>query len=198
MMVLGCTGGIGSGKSYVSRIFEAKGIPVYNSDDRCKALYDSDIELLNGLARILGEDVVCGGKLDKTRMAQKIFSDKGLMARVRAFVYPFVMRDFCKWRDSRKARFVLLESAVLLEDSYVRRFADKVLVVTAPLQVRIARVMERDGATREEALARINSQWSDEKRLASADYVIESVTGADLESKVARIINDQATSPTDV
>lgn len=179
MRVIGITGGIGSGKSYVSRVFGLKGIPVYNSDEHTKQLYKTDISLIKGLAEILGEDILIrsesgGYEVDKVKMAQKIFSNDFFMARVREFVYPYVMKDFMAWKKEQKAPFVLFESAVLLENEYVKGFVDKVLVVWAPLECRIKRVVERDRTTVEQALSRISSQWSDEKRFALADYIVES------------------------
>ncbi|MGM9774384.1 MAG: dephospho-CoA kinase [Candidatus Egerieousia sp.] len=190
MITLGCTGGIGSGKSFVSKFFVRSGIPVYDSDSRTKTLYDEDKELLSGLVRLLGSGIVCDGRLDRKAMASIIFNDAAVMDKIRKFVYPYVMKDFTKWKEGYvgKVPFVVMESAVLLEDEYVRNYVDKVLVVTAPLDVRVARVMERDGATRNEALERISNQWSDDKRVEMADFVICSVEGTDVASEVEKII----------
>lgn len=192
MITLGCTGGIGSGKSYVSGFFRRSGIPVYDSDARTKELYDRNRELLAGLVEILGEGITADGKLDRKAMASLIFNDSGLMEKVRNFVYPFVMKDFEEWKlgYEGKAPFVVMESAVILEDGYTRGFVDKVLVVTAPIEVRIGRVIARDGATRAQALERISSQWSDSERVRMADFVIESVEGADIAGEVDEIINE--------
>ncbi len=189
--VLGVTGGIGSGKSHVCKVFASLGCAVYDSDSRTKQLYDENPELLTGLAGLLGTGIlkIKGGKvvLDKKAMAARIFSSKSLMEKVKEYVYPFVMEDFRKWKRWKRG-VVLFESAVILENDYVRGFMDKTLVVTAPLEERIARVMKRDNSSLQEVKRRLRSQCSDEERIAKADFVIESVDGSDIESEARQIL----------
>jgi dephospho-CoA kinase len=189
--VLGVTGGIGSGKSHVCKVFASLGCAVYDSDSRTKQLYDENPELLTGLAGLLGTGIlkIKGGKvvLDKKAMAARIFSSKSLMEKVKEYVYPFVMEDFRKWKRWKRG-VVLFESAVILENDYVRSFMDKTLVVTAPLEERIARVMKRDNSSLQEVKRRLRSQCSDEERIAKADFVIESVDGSDIESEARQIL----------
>ena len=189
--VLGVTGGIGSGKSHVCKVFASLGCAVYDSDSRTKQLYDENPELLTGLAGLLGTGIlkIKGGKvvLDKKAMAARIFSSKSLMEKVKEYVYPFVMEDFRKWKRWKRG-VVLFESAVILENDYVRGFMDKTLVVTAPLEERIARVMKRDNSSLQEVKRRLKSQCSDEERIAKADFVIESVDGSDIESEARQIL----------
>ena len=187
--VLGITGGIGSGKSYVCGVFRSLGCKVYDSDSRTKELYEENPEILSGLTGILGRGILKGGKLNRKAMASIIFGDRVLLEKVKDFVYPFVMEDFCNWKR-RKRGTVIFESAVILENEYVRSFVDKTLVVTAPLKERVRRVMERDGSTKEEVEARLKSQTSDRKRIRLADFVIESVTGADIESQARKILEE--------
>ena len=178
---LGCTGGIGSGKSYVSRIFARLGYPVYFSDDRAKLLYDTDEVLLSQVVALLGEDVLSDGRINRKVMAGKIFGDAELLRKVEALVHPAVLRDFEKWKMEECTRldrqgqcpsFVIFESAIILETPLVRGCADKVMHIKAPYELRIERVMARDNATRNEVEARIARQWSDEKRDSMADFVI--------------------------
>ncbi len=189
--VLGVTGGIGSGKSHVCKVFASLGCAVYDSDSRTKQLYDENPELLTGLAGLLGTGIlkIKGGKvvLDKKAMAARIFSSKSLMEKVKEYVYPFVMEDFRKWKRWKRG-VVLFESAVILENDYVRGFMDKTLVVTAPLEERIARVMKRDNSSLQEVKRRLRSQCSDEERIAKADFVIESVDGSDIEAEARQIL----------
>lgn len=189
--VLGVTGGIGSGKSHVCKIFASLGCAVYDSDSRTKQLYDENPELLTGLAGLLGTGIlkIKGGKvvLDKKAMAARIFSSKSLMEKVKEYVYPFVMEDFRKWKRWKRG-VVLFESAVILENDYVRGFMDKTLVVTAPLEERIARVMKRDNSSLQEVKRRLRSQCSDKERIAKADFVIESVDGSDIEAEARQIL----------
>lgn len=196
---LGITGGIGSGKSYISAFFENEGVPVYNSDSRTKELYSENKRLLSGLKKILGKEIECNGKPDFKVMASKIFNDEEVMEEVREYVYPFVMRDFAKWKrlqiekaasENKSLAAVGFESAVILENEYVRGFMDKVLLVTAPLPVRIERVVKRDNCSREAALERLSNQWSDEQRRPLSDYEIISVDGNNLGEQVKKIITD--------
>ncbi|MBR6465577.1 MAG: dephospho-CoA kinase [Bacteroidales bacterium] len=185
--VLGITGGIGSGKSYVCGVFKSLGCKVYDSDSRTKELYDEKPEILSGLVKILGKGILKKGKLDRKAMAAIIFGDRNLLEKVKEFVYPFVMEDFRLWKRWKRGT-VIFESAVILENGYVRSFMDKTLVVTAPLKERIRRVMERDGSSEEQVRARLASQVSDKERLRLADFTLESVQGKDIEAQARRIL----------
>lgn len=192
---LGITGGIGSGKSYISSFFESEGVPVYDSDSRTKELYSENKRLLAGLKKILGKEIEDKetGKPNFKAIASKIFNDEELMDAVREFVYPFVMKDFQAWKKTassttNKTMIVGFESAVILESEYVKSFMDKVLLVTAPLPVRIERVVKRDNCSREAALERISNQWSDEERRPLSDFEIVSVEGNNTLEQVKKII----------
>ena len=176
MKVLGCTGGIGSGKTYVSAIFGRMGVPLYNTDEKAKALYDTDMELRSALVELLGDDIIENGILRRDIMAGKIFGNKELLSQVEKLVHPAVMRDFNRWKGEieklKVPDFVIMESAILLEKPLVMANVDRVLTVSAPLDVRIERVMARDNVDRARVEARMAAQWSDERREALADFVI--------------------------
>jgi dephospho-CoA kinase len=175
MMVLAVTGGIGSGKTHIVNMFASMGIPVYFTDDRAKGLYDSSGELLVALQSILGEDIVQDGKLRKDIMAARLFADKSLLAKVEGVVHPAVIKDFLKWKGEQKnVPFVIIESAIFLENPLLRPLADKVLVITSPIDLRIERVQRRSNLSREQILDRMDNQWSDSEREKWADYVIVS------------------------
>ena len=176
MRTLAVTGGIGSGKSYVVRMFAALGIPVYDADSRTKRLYDEDRGLLAALQELLGPDLVKDGRLlDRQYMAGRIFSDRCLLEKVEALVFPEVIADFRTWKERvADAPFAIMESAIYLEKPALAGVADKVLTVLCPEDVRIGRVMARSGMSREQVLARMANQWSDERRTAASDYVIVS------------------------
>lgn len=171
-LVLLCTGGIGSGKSFVVKIFEAMGVPVYDCDSSAKSIYDRDPELLSNLRRLAGGQIVNDGRLDRKAFAERIFGDRELLRKVEALVHPAVMRDFERWKSHRNAEIVIIESAIMLEKPGLSQMVDKVVSVVAPQEVRIGRVMERDHCSREDVLSRINSQWSDAQRMAASDWVI--------------------------
>lgn len=184
MKVLLCTGGIGSGKSFVVSILQAMGCPAYDCDARAKALYDEDPALLQEVVALTGREVLTPeGRLDRKKLAARLFAEPELREKIEALVHPAVIRDFERWKaaqealalesSAQQAPFAVLESAILLEHPQYRPLYDKVLVVSAPEEVRIRRVMARDGVTREAVLQRMASQWSDEQRRAQADFIIE-------------------------
>ena len=198
LWTLGCTGGIGSGKSFVSRIFAKLGYPVYFSDERAKMLYDTDTLLLEQLVALLGEDVLENGKINRAAMAGKFFGNGELLRKVESLVHPAVLRDFEKWKGEvcREAAlqgntpsFVIFESAILLESPLVRECADKVLHIKAPYELRIERVMERDRATRKQVEARIARQWSDAQRDVLSDFVIFADSKRALLPQIAEVID---------
>lgn len=177
MKVLAVTGGIGSGKTHIVNMFASMGVPVYLTDDRAKELYDTSAELLASLQSILGDDIVDNGKLRKDLMAQRLFADKSLLERVEGVVHPAVIEDFNNWKimqEGKRPPFVIIESAIFLEKPLLRPVADKVLVITAPLDLRISRVQRRSNISEEQILERMNHQWSDEERAKYADYIIVS------------------------
>ena len=197
VLTLGCTGGIGSGKSYVSRIFARLGYPVYFSDDRAKMLYDKDPVLLGQIVDLLGEEVLEDGRINRRVMAGKIFGNETLLRQVEGFVHPAVLRDFRNWKEEvcvelakkgRKPAFVVFESAILLESKLVMGCADKVLHVKAPYELRIERVMKRDAATRVQVEERISRQWSDAERDSMSDFVIFADSKRALLPQIAGVI----------
>lgn len=171
--VIGLTGGIGSGKSAILEAFAALGIPAYDCDSRTKALYREDTALAQSVAQILGEDVLGpDGFPDTKKMAARLFGDRSLLAKLEAAVHPAVAEDFLKWAENQTSDIVIMESAILLEKPFFDKFADFVITVSAPEEVRIARAMHRDGATREQIVRRLANQWTDAQREARADMTI--------------------------
>ncbi len=172
--VLLCTGGIGSGKSVVVRLFQALDIPSYDCDRAAKELYDRDPQLLAEVAALCGEEVLdAEGRLDRAALARKIFGDAALLAALEDRVHPAVIRDFEKWKEEQESALVVIESAILLEKPRFAGLMDYTVVVTAPEAVRIARVMQRDGLSEAQVRQRMAAQWSNEARLARADFVLE-------------------------
>lgn len=172
-VIIGCTGGIGSGKTNVVKTFDGLGIPGYDCDSRAKELYDEDAELLAEVAQIAGDDVIVEGRLDRRALAAKIFSDHDMLAKLESVVHPAVIRDFSLWLQEQNSKLVIFESAILLDKQYLREMADFVLLITAPIEVRIARVMARDGLSREAVERRMANQISDDERRKMADYILE-------------------------
>ena len=173
MLCLGITGGIGSGKSYVSHIFSALGVPVYEADAQTKSLYDRDHQLRERLIALLGDAIYKAGVLQKEVMAAQIFADSNLLAKVNQLVHPAVIDDFTLWKVQQQAPYVILESAIILETPFASS-ADKMLTVSAPMHVRLERLCRRDLASAEDTKRRIERQWSDSMREAKSDFVIHS------------------------
>ena len=174
--VLLCTGGIGSGKSYVVQALNALGVPSYDCDEAAKELYDRDPALLADVVAVCGPAVLdTDGRLDREALAARIFPDAALLAAVEALVHPAVIRDFQRWADGLPVDvpLVVIESAILLEKPLPVRVYDSVLAVTAPESVRVARVMARSGMDEAQVRRRMAAQWSDEKRASRADFIVE-------------------------
>lgn len=175
MYCLACTGGIGSGKSYVVKIFAALGFPTYIADEKTKLLYNKNVVLVENLVKLLGNEIVQDGVLQRRVMAQKIFSDELLLAKVNEIVHPEVLADFKNWsleRENEGNKLVIIESAIYLESKIFGGTADKVIVVEAPEHVRIERVKKRDSATEEMVRTRIHRQMTDVQMREYADYII--------------------------
>ena len=170
MRTLVITGGIGSGKSSVCALLEGRGVPVYDSDSRTKALYDNDRELLERIGSAMGCRITDDeGLLDRKLLASMIFSDGRLLDKLESVVHPAVLDDFIQWKLLQEGEicwndaagevpFVVMESAIILEKPLFRNVADKVLLVDAPYQVRLARASKRDGAAPEEVERRMARQ----------------------------------------
>ena len=170
-----CTGGIGSGKSYVARIFSGLGIPVYIADERAKELYMRDSLLLKELVNLLGNDILEEGRLNKEVMASKIFPNPALLNKVNDIVHPRVLNDFKLWQkkeEERGAGVVVFESAIFIESPVFHHIADKILVVSAPVSERIRRVIKRDKMSEQQVRERIARQLTDEQLFQRADFII--------------------------
>ena len=183
------TGLIGSGKSAVGAQFAAQGIPVYNCDERTKALYDRHPELILRLEQALEKPLRgAGGHLDRGALAGAIFSDENARRKVENIVYPLVLQNFKRWRARQKGSpLVALESAVILSKPIFEGLADAVVLVTAPEDLRLARVMERDGLPEAAVRARMAAQ--PEIPASAASFIIENDgSPGSLEIAVKRII----------
>lgn len=169
-MIVGLTGGIGSGKSTVASVFNQLGVPVYEADLWARNLIDRD-DIQSALVELMGEGILSSGVIDRKKMASLIFNDKALLARVNGLIHPAVATHFKNWYREQQSPYVIREAAILFESGSYKD-CDKVIVVHAPLEMRIQRVMERNGISREEVMERVNNQWPEEDKLRLADYVV--------------------------
>jgi len=175
MLKIGITGGIGSGKTTVCRIFESLGIPVFYADVVAKQIMVTDMLLVTGVKAAFGDESYdAAGKLNNKYIAQIVFNDQQELDKLNALVHPATFRAFEHWLNTvpTGTPYILKEAALLFESgSY--RLCDKSVLVTAPVDVRIARVMERDRVSKEQVESRVNKQLSDEIKKGMADYFIE-------------------------
>lgn len=173
MLIVGITGGIGSGKTTACKIMSVFNIPVFYADERAKKLYDEDAELKEKVIKLLGDSVYIGDKLNRSKVAKRVFSDNSLLQKLNAIVHPAVEKDFQKWVvNYPDANFVVKEAAILFENGGYKKMDYNVLI-TAPEQLRIQRVKKRDGVSEELVKKRIDNQWLDEEKIPLADFVIK-------------------------
>ncbi len=168
---LGITGGIGSGKSVVSRLLQLMGIPVYISDVESKQLTNSDPLIRQELCALLGEELFAGGELNKPMLAAYLFAHPDHAARVNGIIHPRVRDDFRVWVGKQSSEVIGMESAILIESGFACE-VDVVVMVYAPLEVRVQRAMQRDGVSEELVRQRIRNQMNDEEKRLQAGYEI--------------------------
>lgn len=190
VLKIGITGGIGSGKSTVCRLFEELGIPVYNADERAKYLMQHEHYLIDEIKKNFGEEVYENGQLNRALLASKVFHDKEKVNLLNSLVHPAVFRDSERWVEEQQTAhppYAIKEAALLIEaGSY--KYLDKLIVVTAPLAVRLQRVCERDQVSVEEVQARMKNQLPEEEKIKLADFVIVNDKGReDLRIQVQKI-----------
>lgn len=172
-MKIGVTGGIGSGKSTVCRIFNTLGIPIYDADSKAKQLMYRNKTLKKSIKILLGDKAYHrNGRPNKKYIASKIFTDKSLLAGVNNLVHPAVARDSQIWHEKQHSPYTIKEAALLVENgSY--KLLDRLIVVTAPESTRISRVINRDKISEEAVLKRIKNQLPETAKIKVADYIID-------------------------
>lgn len=187
-MVVGLTGGIGSGKTAVAKMFKALNVPVYNSDKEAKKLMKSSKKVRKSIIKLLGEDAYKGKKLNKTYISNSIFTNKGLLQKLNSIVHPAVKKHFSAWVKKQNAPYVIQETAIIFENLSEDNY-DKIVLVTAPKETRLERVMSRDGVSKKKVMERMSNQWDDYIKVKKSDYVIENIHLEDTKSEVIRIHN---------
>lgn len=170
-MKLGITGGIGSGKTSVCRVFNILGIPVFSADPEAQRIMNSEKEVIEGINKIAGKNLYPGGLLDRMELAALIFNDPDSLSKVNSLVHPVVFENFIRWSEEQKSPYVIMEAAILFE-SGASNLVDRVATVYAPVEERIARVTRRNQLTREQVIERIRNQMDDETRMKMSDYKI--------------------------
>jgi dephospho-CoA kinase len=168
---LGVTGGIGSGKSTVCKVFAVLGIPVFSADSEAKRIQDNDKELQKKINSLVGKDLFASGKLDRSEMAKLIFNNKDLLGKVNSIVHPAVFKCFREWATSQDSPYTVMEAAILFE-SNAYRMMDRIVTVVTPMEERVERLVRGNKFTREQIIERVKNQIDDESRIKQSDYVI--------------------------
>ena len=170
---VGLTGGIGSGKTTIANLFALHfSIPIYIADTKAKELVANNKQLQQEIVTLLGEEAFVEGRYNTAFVAQEVFSNKDKLDKLNAIIHPYVQQDFLQWKQSQQAPYVIKEAAILFESGSYRD-CDFIIMVTAPLEERIKRVMLRDKIDRETVEKRIKNQWNDEKKIELSTFVIE-------------------------
>ncbi|MCL9805587.1 dephospho-CoA kinase [Flavobacterium amniphilum] len=185
--IIGLTGGIGSGKTTVARLFEAEGIPVYIADEEAKKIMLFP-ETVSKVEVVFGSEVLNDGQIDRKKLSAIVFNHPEKLKQLNSIVHPLVKKHFDDWvKSHEKFPFVIKEAAILFESgSY--KYCDKIITVYASLETRIKRVMARDNASEKDVLERIRNQWSDAERISKSDFVIENENYAETKSKTSEIL----------
>lgn len=171
---IGITGGIGSGKTTVCKIFAALGIPIYYADDRAKALMTDDKELKTALIKTFGaETYLSSGSINRKYLASIVFNDHTALEKLNAIVHPAVKKDGIEWAESHSKSPYTLREAALIYESGIDKTLDYIIVVAAPESLRIQRVMQRDDIKEEAVRARIDKQWPEAEKIKRADFIIQ-------------------------
>lgn len=189
IMKLGITGGIGSGKTSVCRVFEVLGIPVFFADPEANKIMNYDERIMYELNKLAGEDLYTQGSLDRKKLASLIFNDSALLKTVNSLVHPIVFDNFRKWTEKQDAPYVIMEAAILFE-SGASELVDRIATVIAPVEERIKRVAQRNTLTKEQVLERINNQIDDSARIRRSDYVISNSENEMIIPAILRIHED--------
>jgi len=171
MKKIGLTGGIGSGKTYVSEVFKSLGIAVFNADSESKKLMITSEKLMELVKSEFGEDIYTNGTLNKEKLAAIVFSDKSKLQKLNSLVHPIVKEEFINWCELQSSSYVIKEVAILFE-SNSHLGLEKVICVSAPLNLRIERVINRDNSSEQEIKNRIENQISQEEKENLSDYII--------------------------
>jgi dephospho-CoA kinase len=172
ILKVGLTGGIGSGKSTVAKVFELLNVPVYYADEASKRLYHTDKQLMADLKKHFGPDIYINGQLNRSKLAGLVFNNPEKLQLLNSLVHPPTLRDAEAWMQRQTSPYIIKEAALLFESGSVAEL-DYVIGIKAPQPVRIKRVMERDGVSREQVLSRLDNQLDEEIKMKLCDFIID-------------------------
>lgn len=183
--IIGLTGGIGSGKTTVAKMFMALGVPVYFADDAAKEIMAGEA-IQKELQSVFGEAIIEKGQLNRKKLANMVFNNKYELQKLNTIVHPLVQLHFENWlKRHQELPFIIKEAAILFESGSYKN-CDQIITVTAPVAQRIQRVVERDTTDRDAVMQRISNQWTDEEKIVKSNYVIHNT---DLQQTQQQVYN---------
>lgn len=172
MLKIGITGGIGSGKSTICHFFRLLGAPVFEADLEAKKIMNQSPVIRSNMQMLFGKDIYLANQtIDRKKLAGLIFNSPPLLEKVNSIIHPEVRKYFFEWCEKQKAPYIVHEAAILFESGFYRMM-DQTILVTAPLEERIKRVMARENTTEEDIRNRISKQWPDEEKMKLATYIL--------------------------
>jgi len=186
MIVVGLTGGIGSGKTTIAKEFMKLGVPVYFADKEAKELMQSSNQIKKQLIKEFGPAAYTNNKLNKELLATIIFNNKSKLQRINTIIHPKVRTHFKEWIVKQNSTYVIQENAIIFENKKEKEF-DKIILVIAPLSVKIERVMKRDLVNENKVIERMKNQLEDTIKLEQSDFVIKNYNKYDIEKQVFKI-----------
>jgi dephospho-CoA kinase len=188
MKKVAVTGGIGTGKTTVSNLFEKIGIPVFNSDEIAKELMHNDSQLKSDIIKAFGDESYINNELNRAYLSDIVFNDETLLNKINSIVHPQVGKEFNQWLLNQQSKYIIYESAIIFENNSEDLF-DKIICVIAPEEDVISRVMKRNSFSRDKVISIISNQLPDQVKINKADYIIENINKSDLTDRVLEIHN---------
>ncbi|WP_422860156.1 dephospho-CoA kinase [Flagellimonas sp. S174] len=186
MIKIGLTGGIGSGKSTVAKMFTELGVPVYDSDMQAKELMSSSTKLKKAITQLLGKEAYKNEVLNRKYIAGKVFADTNLLEKLNKIVHPVVKEHFMDWAQKQDSEYVIQESALIFENGN-EDFYDAIVLVTAPEEIRVKRVIKRDKSNASDVIQRIENQMEDKDKVDMAHFYVENIDLETTQNKVLEI-----------
>ena len=188
MILVGLTGGIGSGKSTVINYFKELGITCYRADDEAKKLMNSDKGLIKKIKNSFGDSIYINSKLDRKKLSAIVFTDKQKLELLNSIVHPYVNRHFENYCKGLEDIYIIKEVAIIFEIGTQNKF-DKIILVRAPKEDRVKRIINRDKCNRQDAINRINNQIADYDKIDQCDFIIDNINLEEIPNKVLKIHN---------
>ena len=188
MILVGLTGGIGSGKSTVINYFKELGITCYQADDEAKKLMNSDKGLIKKIKNSFGDSIYINSKLDRKKLSAIVFTDKQKLELLNSIVHPYVNRHFENYCKGLEDTYIIKEVAIIFEIGTQNKF-DKIILVRAPKEDRVKRIINRDKCNRQDAINRINNQIEDDDKIDQCDFIIDNINLEEISNKVLKIHN---------